>query len=312
MPSWGPRKVKSNAHLYAAFRMIQEEVRETGDSVIEQLFVEIFNDHDSFVETLVDNLKKVEEVELEMVGGVKRAINDDDDVPEEPADVNKTVETLLEKFAEKDLIFTTKFFKVTHKNNQPYFAVAHPRIQKKAGELSYTISFKGLSLKTDCVALTNMDADVMYGRENTGPAFCTLIALNDLAVDVKRKILDKFGMEIDESENGENYSESASQDFPFTQSQTHDTIKVCQVCRFATRNKLELREHMKSHFQCDHCGQFYSSKDELEHHSQNHMKVRCDICCLDVRKDELITHKFNHEKLKTFGKKVKKPRLEKQ
>ena len=151
MPSWGPRKVKSNAHLYAAFRMIQEEVRETGDSVIEQLFVEIFNDHDSFVETLVDNLKKVEEVELEMVGGVKRAINDDDDVPEEPADVNKTVETLLEKFAEKDLIFTTKFFKVTHKNNQPFFAVAHPRFHKKAGELSYTINVKGLFLTTVCI-----------------------------------------------------------------------------------------------------------------------------------------------------------------
>jgi hypothetical protein len=37
----------------------------------------------------------------------------------------------------------------------------------------------------------------------------------------------------------------------------------------------------------------------------------CDLCSMDVRKDELFAHKFNHEKLKTFGRKVKKPKLEK-
>ena len=57
--SWGPRKVKSNAHFFSAFKMIEEEVKETGDSVIEQLFVEIFKDKESFVETMVENLKKI-------------------------------------------------------------------------------------------------------------------------------------------------------------------------------------------------------------------------------------------------------------
>lgn len=43
--------------------MIEEEVKESGDSVIEQLFVEVFKDKDSFIEMMVGNLKKVEEVE---------------------------------------------------------------------------------------------------------------------------------------------------------------------------------------------------------------------------------------------------------
>ena len=64
MSSWGPWKVKSNAHFYAAFRMIEEEVIESGDSVIQQLFVEVFKDKDTFVENMVDNLNKVNEVEI--------------------------------------------------------------------------------------------------------------------------------------------------------------------------------------------------------------------------------------------------------
>ena len=95
--------------------MIEEEVRETGDSVIEQLFVEIFKDKESFVETMVDNLKKIEEVELEMTGGVKRRIDDIEDFSaDEPEDLNQKINDLLTKFDEKDLVFITKFFKVIY------------------------------------------------------------------------------------------------------------------------------------------------------------------------------------------------------
>jgi hypothetical protein len=313
MPSWGPRKIKSNAHIYSTFRMIEEEVKESCDSVIEQLFVEVFKDHESFVETLVENLKKVEEVEHDMIGGIKRTVSETEDFPEEPVDINRTIVELLEKFEAKDLVYTTKFFKVIYKSSQPNLAIAHPRVQKKAGELSYSLNFKGLSLKTDCAFLTNMDADVMFGRGNTGAAFCTLIPLKDLSPEVKERILERFNMEMaNDEEVGTNDQDlqTASQDFPFSQSQTQDTIKVCQVCRFASRDKLELKAHMNTHHQCNTCGQFYISKKELEHHVQNHMKIKCDICNVFVRKDALITHKFNHEKLKTFGKKVKKPNLE--
>ena len=309
MPSWGPRKIKSNAHFYSVFKMIEEEVIESKDSVIEQLFVEVFKDKDAFIETMVENLKKVEEVELEMTGVVRRTMSEMDECGlVEPDDLDAKITELLDKFEGQDLVYTTKFFKVIYKAGQPNLAVAHPRIQKKAGDLSYPINFKGNPLKTDCAALTNMDSEVMCGRGNIGPVFCTLLPLKDFGEEVTKRILDKFNMEINIGDIDENPEEpSASQDFPFTQSQTEDTIKVCQVCRFATRDKIELKEHMNIHHQCEICSQFYATKKDLDHHSQNHMKVNCDECNAKVRKDEMISHKMNHIQLKTFVKKLSKP-----
>ena len=110
--------MKSNGHFYAAFRMIEEEVKESGDSVIEQLFVEVFKDKDSFNEMMVGNLKKVEEVEDEMTGGVKRTLDEMEDFgAEEPEDLNTKILDLFGKFEGKDLVFITKFFKVIYKNN---------------------------------------------------------------------------------------------------------------------------------------------------------------------------------------------------
>ena len=100
--------------------MIQEEVKEAGDAVIEQLFLEIFKDTESFVETMVENLMKVEEVEQEKTGGVKRRLDDMEDFcADEPEDLNPKIEDLLNKFEDMSLVFTTKFFKVVFKNNEP-------------------------------------------------------------------------------------------------------------------------------------------------------------------------------------------------
>ena len=116
-------------------------------------------------------------------------------------------------------------------------------------------------------------------------------------------------MEVIVEEHEENEEQLASsQDFPFIQSQTQDTLMLCNICRYTTRDKLELREHMSTHFQCEVCGQYYSTKQELDHHSQNHMKVTCQECNAKVRKDELNSHKLNHVQLNSFGKKMRKPR----
>ena len=300
--AWGPRKIKSNAHFYAVFRIVEEEVLVAGDPINQQLFVEIFKDREAFIEVMVDNLRKVEEVELEMTGGQKRPLEDDLD-QDEPEDLDAKVNGLLSRFEEKDLLFISKFFKIVFKNNQPNLAVSHNRIQKKAGNLSYNVSFKGLSLKTDCATLTNLDSDQMAGRGNTGSAYCTLVPLIDLSDDTKKRVLSRFNMEIDDSENTNLRDNAASQDFPFTQSQTEDTLKICEVCRFSTRDRVELNEHMKNHFKCETCSKYFDSKNELEHHGQNHMKVKCDLCNKFFRKDEIAKHKNNHMKLKNFGSK---------
>ena len=300
--TWGPRKVKSNAHLYAVFRIVEEEVKEAEDSVLEQLWVEIWKDRESFIEMMVENLKKVEEVEVEMTGGVKRTFDDMEGfATEEPDDLNDKVSGLLNRFEGKSLLFITKFFKVIHKNHEPNLAISHPRIQKRAGELSYNLSFKKNSLKTDCAALTNLDSEVMTGRGNIGPAFCTLVPLKDLSNEVADRVLAIFNMEVAENVIPPTNS---SQDFPFTQSQTEETLMVCQVCRYATRDKSDFKNHLSEHYQCDTCGLFYGTQKDLDYHVLDHKKVKCSKCNKFIRKDEMLTHEMNHLKLKTFGKKV--------
>ena len=112
-------------------------------------------------------------------------------------------------------------------------------------------------------------------------------------------------MEIIETE----VDSANSQDFPFAQSQTEDTIKICQVCRFTSREKPVLKDHMQTHFQCETCRLYYLTEAELEHHQQNHRRVKCDQCSEEVRKDELLNHKMNHLRLKSFGKKVVKKKV---
>ena len=301
--AWGPRKIISNAHFYAVFRIVEQEVLEANDPVNQQLFVEIFKDREAFIEVMVDNLKKVEEVELEMTGGQKRPLEEEELAQDEPGDLDAKIDGLLTRFEGKDIVFVSKFFKVVYKNNKQNLAVSHNRIQKKAGDLSYNISFKGLSLKTDCASLTNLDSDQMAGRGNTGSAYCTIVPLMDLSDDTKKRVLSRFNIEIENSENDDLLDNAASQDFPFTQSQTEDTIKICEVCRFSTRDRVELNEHMKNHFQCETCSKYFDSKNDLEHHGQNHMKVKCDLCSKFFRIDEIAKHKNNHMKLKNFGSK---------
>ena len=66
---------------------------------------------------------------------------------------------------------------------------------------------------------------------------------------------------------------------------------------------------MQTHFQCETCRLYYLTEAELEHHQQNHRRVKCDQCSEEVRKDELLNHKMNHLRLKSFGKKVVKKKV---
>ena len=113
----------------------------------------------------------------------------------------------------------------------------------------------------------------MTGRNNTRPALCTFVPLKDLSERVANSVLALFDME-----NIDNAITDNSQDFPFTQSQTEETLKVCQVCRFASRDKGELKEHMLEHHKCDVCGKYFGTEKELDHHAQDHKKVRCEPC----------------------------------
>ena len=121
--------------------------------------------------------------------------------------LNEKVEEVLNRFEEESLVVKTRFVKVFLQNGNFTLGVAHPRIQKKAGPLSFNCCFKSLlningnplKLKTGGQAFTNMDSDQIYGRGNIGLCQCTMIAFEMLKDSIKRRILHTFGYEIPDS-----------------------------------------------------------------------------------------------------------------
>ena len=280
-------------------------MKEANDVVIDQLFVEVFGSREKFHDTLFSNLKRVEEVETEMTGGVKRKLSDCEDLVDDGVgDVNEKVRNMLDVFEEKDVLYTSKFFKLLTDNGIRTLAISYPRIKKKAGTISYNLSFKGLDLKTDTAMLTNLDSNVMTGRGNIGPAFCTLVPLDSLSRELKSRVYEKFN--VDEDEATMQSQVSVSQEVEFTQSQTAETLIVCKVCRFATRDKVEMKNHMDSHYKCNICGKHFYSAEDLEKHVPDHSKRRCKQCGLFIRDDEMIKHRKIHEKVSEFNKKASK------
>ena len=63
---------------------------------------------------------------------------------------------------------------------------------------------------------------------------------------------------------------------------------------------------MNSHHECVMCYHFYATREELDHHVQDHMKVDCNDCGKKVRRDEVLVHKMNHMQLKSVGSKTVK------
>ena len=296
------------------FCMIKEEVKEANNPAAEALFVEIFNDKESFIGLLVANIRKADEVEQEMCGGIKRTMSMRDDIEEErlnkdedpAALLNKKVKEVLDKFDGESLVVKTRFFRF-QKGRRTHVGIAHPRIQKKAGELSFNCDFKQLKnidgnpfeISTGNGVFTNLDSDQIYGRGNIGPSQCTLIPLKSLDEDNRKRLLHTISQEEEEEE--EETGGGGSQDFPFTQSKGKDTLKICDICMYRSMDKTEFEEHRKIHYRCEVCGKRFREKNELMEHNKVHIKMACNDCNEEIQADKMEGHTLNHMKLKTFN-----------
>jgi hypothetical protein len=96
-----------------------------------------------------------------------------------------------------------------------------------------------VTLKTE--TFTKMTAISSKGSSNTGPGFCTAIVISKLSLQTKTVIADILGFSTEEllldSSNLDNeemeVDPAASQDYPeFSQTQSNETLKVCEVCSF--------------------------------------------------------------------------------
>ena len=126
------------------FMMIEKEVDESEDDVVKRLFVDVYKDRSSFINDFIKELDKTDEVERDMSSRRHHRPNRGLSIAEESVtraeldntelDTNTSLLKLIDFFENKDLIETTKVFKVFTKNvkGEEHWrvGVAHTKIKK--------------------------------------------------------------------------------------------------------------------------------------------------------------------------------------
>ena len=140
------------------------------------------------------------------------------------------------------------------------------------------------------------------GEEILDHASVQLFQVGNVDKDVCKQILDTFGYEdIPEDDDNEDQSTHVSQEFPFEQSQGQNTLKVCDLCPFTSRDDLTYKAHKLNHATCDTCGRNFKEKEDLAKHEQIHRLVPCNECQQEVRHDQMELHFQNHKNFKKFA-----------
>ena len=242
-PHWRKRKAKSAALFLSIFFLIEKEVSESQDDVSKELFVEIFSSRDDYIDLVMGALDRIDEIEAQMVDGNPLKIPNwafgDETPDDEPAeehvqskkkdvDVDRIVLDTLNLVEMLDEVDRSKYVKVFSKDVLS-IGIMHNRVKTlakqnrkippnfQAQKLSYP---SHVSLKTE--TFTKPNATSSRGGSNTGAGFCTSIAIGKLSVDVKKVIMETFGIEDDsllldnedEEEQELEMNPAASQDCP--------------------------------------------------------------------------------------------------
>ena len=88
--------------------------------------------------------------------------------------LNRKVTEVLDTFQEENFVVKTRFIKLQQQKSMQTVAIAHPRIQKKAGNHSFSCDFKVVknikgnpfNITTGNGVFTNLNSDQAYGRGN--------------------------------------------------------------------------------------------------------------------------------------------------
>ena len=246
--------------------------------------MDAFNSRDSYIEVLMNALDRVDEVEASMSEGSKMTIPSwtyDDNIDDETEEttqapinnsevIDKLVMDTLEVVKELDEVDKTKYVKVFHAN-ETTLAIQHTKVKVLAKErgvptpkfLSQKKDYPSfVTLKTE--TFTKMTSSCSRGSSNTGPGFCTSILMSKLSAETKKMLSESLGLsntelllesqDVEEEEEDINFDPAASQDYPeYSQTQSTDTLKVCELCNFKTRSKLSFTRHVQEHPKCQVC-----------------------------------------------------------
>ena len=294
-PHWRKRKSKSASLFLSMFFLLEKEVAESNDAVNKEIFVEIFDSRDAYIESLMKALDRVDEVEASMTEGTAMRmpswifddggnIEDNDAQNDVSASsvptIDKLVMDTLDVIEGLNEVDKTKYVKIFH-THETTFAIQHTKVKTLAKEknllvpkfLSQKKNYPGfVTLKTE--TFKKMTSLSSKGSANTGPGFCTSILLHKLSQQTKTRILESLGVPDNDvvtnavEETDDDLDPLASQDYPqFSQSQSRDTLKFCDLCDFKTMYKVDFNNHISMHSQCNVCKESFKDENTLEVHS---------------------------------------------
>ena len=317
-PHWRKRKSKSASLFLSMFFLLEKEVSEANDDISKEIFVEIFDSRDKYIEVLMKALDRVDEVEATMAEGTPMAIPswiyDDNPVANEDegdaTDIDKLVMETLDIIEDLNEVDKTKFAKIFNTNGRT-LAIQHAKVKALAKEKHLPVpkfmnqkknypSF--VTLKTE--TFTKPTALASSGSINTMSGFCTSILFKKLSSDTRLRVLESLGVSNEEAvtepmedhEDDLDLNPAASQDYPqFSQSQSTETLKVCEFCDFKTRSKVDFANHIIVHPKCQVCKKCFTDGNSLEEHIDVHKTEKCAKCGIEVPKVSLKNHLESHE-----------------
>ena len=322
-PHWRKRKAKSASLFLSIFYLIEKEVSDSDDPIVKELFVEAFSGTDDYIDLVMQALNRVDEIEAEMKEEKPMTIPSwtfDNDLDEEEVlgtkskktpkdvDIDQIVLDSLAVVDGLDEVERSKYVKIFG-NSEMSLAIQHTKIKTLAKEKEESVpkflaqkknypSF--VTLKTE--TFTKLASTSSRGANNTCPGFCTSIIISKLSLETRKAIDDVFALgdeallvELDENPDDVEMDPGASQDYPmYSQSQSNETLEVCDLCNYKTRSKLEFQNHMRIHPKCEVCAKVFISNDLLNEHIEIHKKVVCTVCNMEVEETMLTSHTASH------------------
>ena len=89
-------------------------------------------------------------------------------------------------------------------------------------------------------------------------------------------------------------------------------MKKYAFCEKEFTSKTDLMQHIKeNHPKCNVCREQFNSHEELQNHSQMHIRIQCSKCKRMIKKEDLANHKEEHKIAEGFKKAVNKEKIKK-
>ena len=287
-----------------------------------ELFVEVFSSKNDYIDLVMRAMDRTDEIEALLCDGKTLSIpgwtydgEDGDESDEAPTrtrkesssevDVDELVLSCLNLVTDLNEVDRSKYIKVFSKDEGLILGIQHTKLKNYAKENDKIVpKFQAQSrfypsfvtLKTE--AFTKVKSTSSRGASNTQAGFCTSVIIGKLNMITRKRIQELFGLTDDVLLMDDDISEDplASQDYPmFSQTQSEETLQVCEFCQFTTRSKSALMEHLGIHPSCVVCKKVFASEALVVAHIRTHDIEACSVCNVAVLKSNLKAHMDHHQ-----------------